>query len=110
MRLRKTILILAGICFCLSSAFDFLIAQESGAILSGTISNGSGQAVVKAKVTARNTSTGESTETLSDSAGKYRLASLALGNYAVSVQLDGYETKISNISIASVVRKRSTLS
>jgi hypothetical protein len=79
-----------------------LEAQRAGIVLSGTVSTSSGQAIAGAKVSATNTSTGESAESESDSAGKYRIANLAPGNYLISIQADGFEPKTSNISLTPV--------
>lgn len=63
---------------------DLLHAQDPQATLSGTITNASGQVVANAKVTIRNSSTGQSAETQTDLAGLYTVPNLAAGEYEIS--------------------------
>src|SRR5246127_2955155 len=98
---RGTFVFAAGICFCLLSVGSVLGAQQTAATLAGTVSSSSGQPIANAKVSAKNLSTRQSSETQSDSEGKYKIANLATGDYAVSVQIAGFSTKTSNISLTS---------
>src|SRR3974390_3320170 len=91
-----------GACLCLFSASCALEAQQAKITLSGTVSAISGQVVTGAKVSARNVATGESVETRSDSAGKYRIANLAPGDYSVSVEATGFTSKSSNVTLTTV--------
>ena len=97
----KRMVVLAALCLCFLWGGSVLRAQQVTVALSGTVSNTSGQHIANAKVSAKNTSSGESAETLSDSSGMYRLANLAPGSYVVSVQIAGYAAKSSNLTLTS---------
>lgn len=101
MKLRETILGVAGFCVCLLPAVSCLVAQQTDATLSGIVSASSGQLVPNAKVSARNASTNEVRDTQSDSAGKYSIANLAPGDYVVSVQAAGLDTKTSKVLLVA---------
>src|SRR5215469_6779071 len=66
-----------------------LRAQESGATLSGVVTDASGKPVSNAKVTIVNAATAQSTETETDSSGHYSLPNLAPGDYDVSCSVSG---------------------
>jgi hypothetical protein len=99
--LKSTGLSLAGAVFLVFFVCSLLPAQEATASLTGTVSGPSGQVVVGAKISAKNTATGHSSETQADLAGKYNLPNLAPGDYAVSTQADGFLTKTSNITLTA---------
>lgn len=101
MKLRKMIFALAAVSSYLIFAACLVTAQQTTTTLSGTVSTSSGQSVANAKVLAKNTSTGDSTEVHSDASGKYRIPNLASGNYEVSVQVAGFVTKISSVSLTA---------
>lgn len=71
-------------------------AQDSAAVLSGTVTDPAGKAVPKARVSAKSTATGQTTEAETDSAGRYDGLSLAPGDYEVSVAAPGFSTTIMN--------------
>ncbi|MDQ2980399.1 MAG: carboxypeptidase-like regulatory domain-containing protein [Acidobacteriota bacterium] len=58
-----------------------LHAQDSGAVLSGTVTDASGKAVPGARITIKNVATGQATETRTDSAGSYDALNLTPGAY-----------------------------
>lgn len=66
-----------------------LRAQESAVTLSGAVTDSSGKAVTDAKVTVKNTATGQSTDTLTDSSGHYSVPNLSAGEYEVSSSREG---------------------
>lgn len=86
------------ICFAVASA---LSGQQIGGVLSGTVSTSSGQVVANADVSAKNLATGDSTHIRTDASGKYKIANLRQGDYAVSAQQAGFATKTSNVSLTS---------
>src|SRR5579862_8003647 len=99
MRLRQ--ILATGICLCAFSGASMLGAQQSMATLSGTISADAGRPVANARVSVKNDSTGVSAETQSDSLGKYRVGNLVPGDYVVSIQSAGFDTKSSNVTLNS---------
>src|ERR1700680_5029152 len=74
-----------------------LRAQDAQSTLSGTITDSAGKVLSNAKVTVKNLSTGESTETLADAAGLYSVSNLAAGDYEVSAAVEGMGTSADKV-------------
>ncbi|HEY6372124.1 MAG TPA: carboxypeptidase-like regulatory domain-containing protein [Candidatus Sulfotelmatobacter sp.] len=85
----RVVLIFVLVVLISGPAVTSLHAQDSSATLSGTVTDSSGKPVPNAKVTVKNTATGRSTETQTDSAGLYTLPNLAGGDYEVSASAAG---------------------
>src|SRR5579862_4012360 len=68
-------------------------AQETATIL-GTVKDASGAAVAGANVTARDTDTQVTRVVPSESDGSYRIPGLAVGNYEVRVEHEGFQTSV----------------
>jgi outer membrane receptor protein involved in Fe transport len=65
-------------------------AQTSNGTIVGTVTDKSGAAVPKAKVTASSRDLGVTRDTITDSTGSYRLENLTPGTYTVSVEASGF--------------------
>jgi hypothetical protein len=78
---------------------DSLQAQAAGATLSGTVRSASGAIVAGAKVSVKNTATGQATETQTDSSSRYEVPNLAAGEYEVSATAEGFATKVAQMKI-----------
>src|SRR5579863_7191521 len=70
-----------------------LRAQVS-ASLSGTVTDPSGAVVSSAAVTAKNTDTGASRDATTDTAGRYQLFSLPLGQYEIHARKTGFTEQV----------------
>ncbi|MGH9537983.1 MAG: carboxypeptidase regulatory-like domain-containing protein [Terriglobales bacterium] len=88
---RIRVSIAGWLCFCLLAPVTF--AQVS-ASLAGMVTDPSGAAVSAARVTARNSDTGFSRETVTGQAGRYQLFALPVGLYEVRVKKDGFRQGI----------------
>jgi hypothetical protein len=80
-----------------------LMAQTPGkpAALSGTIHASSGATVAAAKVTARNTASGQVFESQADSAGIYKFGELPPGDYEISASAEGFSSEQAKVTIAA---------
>src|SRR3954452_12081502 len=89
-RLAAFVLVLSAACW----------AQFSGSI-QGTIQDPAGAVVPNAKVQLKNTETGVSTATTSDSEGNYRFVSLPPGSYQILADASGFNTTTVAFSLAT---------
>jgi hypothetical protein len=69
-------------------------AQVTGATVSGTVTDPSGGVVANAAVSATNTATAVTRDTMSDSAGLYTIANLVAGVYEIRVSAAGFSTSV----------------
>lgn len=69
-----------------------VVAQTSGAIITGRVTDASGAALPGVTITATNVATGVSRTVVSGTDGTYRTPTLLVGRYTVSAQLDGFST------------------
>jgi TonB dependent receptor/Carboxypeptidase regulatory-like domain len=77
-----------------------LLAQTSGAVLSGTVTDATGAALPGVTVTATNDATGVSATTVSGGDGSYRTATLLAGRYTVVAELSGFSrVTVSNVAL-----------
>ena len=84
-----------------------LQAQVNTATLLGRVLDASGAAVPKARVTAKNTSTGLERSTSSDDAGAFEIALLSIGGYQVTVDMKGFSPEVrEGITLAAGDRLR----
>ena len=79
-----------------------LMAQVSGATLSGVVGDASGAAVPGATVTIRNTATGISRVVKSNGEGFYSAPNLIPGTYEVSTSASGFSTQVQKNIILTV--------
>src|SRR5262249_12321537 len=85
--MRHTVLCL---CLLLLTA-TAIFAQNSAGSLSGAVTDAHGAALAKAKVTAKQDSTGRQFETVTTSEGLYAFPNLDVGSYTLTVELPGFK-------------------
>jgi hypothetical protein len=66
------------------------LAQGTGGVIVGTISDASGAALPGVSVSVRHAETGATRETESDAAGRFALAALPVGRYELRAELAGF--------------------
>lgn len=85
----------------LASTVMPIFAQTATATLSGKITDTSGAAVAKAKVSVKNVAANQVSTAQTDAAGSYSIANLPPGDYDVSVSAGGFNTEESKVRLAS---------
>lgn len=78
-----------------------LLAQDATATLSGTVTDSSGKVIANVKVSIKNLSTSQSTETQTDFAGVYTVPNLAAGEYEVSASVEGVGSGSAKVTVTS---------
>ena len=82
----------AVLCLCLLTfTASAIFAQNSAGSLSGAVTDANGAALTKAKVTAKQDSTGRQFETYTTSEGLYAFPNLDVGSYTLTVELSGFK-------------------
>jgi hypothetical protein len=71
-----------------------VVSAQVSATLSGEVTDQSGAAVTAASITVKHLDTGAVRSTTTDGAGRYRVASLSLGNYEVRGKKQGFAEEI----------------
>jgi len=87
-----------------------LYAQVAGATLTGTITDAQGGAVANAKVSARNTATGITSETTTNGTGNYNLVNIKPAEYDVSVSATGFNTTKTKVTLTVGAQQELSLS
>src|ERR1041384_123610 len=79
--------------FVLAGGSTTAAAQTTASIF-GTVTDETGAVVAGARIQATNTLTNEKRRTTTNEGGNYSLPDLALGAYAVRIELDGFKTAV----------------
>lgn len=85
----------------LAFALSILVFAQSTTTLSGTIKDPKGAPVSGAKVSLKNSSTGQTVEAEADAQGAYQFADLASGEYELTTSASGFETKTNIVHLGS---------
>lgn len=91
-RLKQVATLLALIAVIILSAK----AQTSQATIAGVVSDSQGAAISGATITATNDTTGVASKSVTNSVGAYSLPNLAIGEYTVIVERDGFSRSVTN--------------
>ncbi|HEY6464519.1 MAG TPA: carboxypeptidase-like regulatory domain-containing protein, partial [Candidatus Acidoferrales bacterium] len=88
-----------GLAFLLSMFLLFLALVPSAgaqdlASISGAVTDPQNAVVTGAAVDVKNTDTGATRSAVTDDAGRFRVASIPVGNYEVDVRKDGFEESV----------------
>jgi hypothetical protein len=97
----KTTNFFFGVVLIFVLAANPLHAQPLPATLSGTLTDSFGKAVPNAKITVKNSSTGQAIEGETDSSGVFTIHDLAAGDYEVSASVDGIGTVVAKVTLAA---------
>jgi hypothetical protein len=80
-------------------------SQAANPTLSGKVTSVAGAAVPNAKISVKNTATGQSVEGQTDATGAYSVPNLAPGQYEVSASAEAFNTKVAEVTIAPEVNQ-----
>ena len=78
-----------------------LQAQDTQGTLSGTVTDSSGGLVAGAKISVKNSATGQATETQTTLFGFYSIPGLIPGDYEISVSGKGFSSKVVKVTLAA---------
>jgi hypothetical protein len=98
---RKAATLVFGVVLISVLATNPLHAQDTNATLSGTVTDASGKVVANAKISIKNVSTGETTETQTDPSGLYNVPRLAAADYEVSASVEGVGTGVAKVRLTA---------
>ena len=84
------VVLLSIICLGMSKAY----AQLPTATILGTVKDASGAVVPEAKLTAKNTGTGQSRITTSAADGSYRFPAMPVGTYEIRAEQSGFQAEV----------------
>jgi hypothetical protein len=76
-----------------------LLAQITGGAIQGVVRNHLHEPLAGAKVTAVHLGTNQSRSTLTDEEGMYRLPSLSVGQYEITIEADKYQHVVQRITL-----------
>ena len=77
------------------------LRAQTGATLSGTVTNPAGAAVADARVSVKNVTSGQTVEAQTNASGVYTVSNLAAGEYEVSSTVDGLAVAPIRVTVAA---------
>jgi hypothetical protein len=97
--MKKTINLLLVVCVVTLGLSPRAAAQITGGTVHGVVRNQLREPMAGAKVTSTHTGTNQSRSTLTDEEGRYRLSSLAVGAYEISVEADTFRKTVQQVTL-----------
>ncbi|HLW78977.1 MAG TPA: carboxypeptidase-like regulatory domain-containing protein [Terriglobia bacterium] len=104
-RITAKLILAAGILACPVALSGSPPAVVVASTLAGSITSPAGEPVPNAKVSVRNTATGESSQTQTNPSGLYHLPNLPPGDSDVSVSAEGLATRVATVTLAAGATK-----
>jgi outer membrane receptor protein involved in Fe transport len=98
MHMKPSRLLLAAL--CLIAAAASAAAQQTTGTITGRVLDEQKAAVPGATVTAKNESTGFARSEVSDSEGVYRITGLPVGQYALTIDLTGFQAQARSVQVS----------
>jgi Carboxypeptidase regulatory-like domain len=95
---RLTIVLIIALSL-MGSPAGLIAAQITGGTIQGVVRNQLHEPVANAKVTSVNTGTNQSRSTLTDEEGRYRLPSLSVGSYEITIEADNYQSLVQRVTL-----------
>src|SRR2546427_6860165 len=93
MNTRRKLACAIRACLCVVGGCSACLAQTMTTTrIAGTVSDGTGAAIVGAEVVAKDGATGENRTVFTDGSGDYVLPSLFAGTYQISISAHGFST------------------
>lgn len=83
---------------------------QAGASLSGTVTTSSGEPIPGARISARNLNSGQATESLADSKGRFDFSAPAPADFELTISADGFFPKVVKVVFAPGSVQTMTLS
>jgi hypothetical protein len=99
MKTNKLAILLITLLACTGNSIPLANAQITGGAVHGVVRNQLREPVAGAKVTCVNTGTNQSRSTTTDDEGLYRLPSLAVGSYEITVEIATYQKTVQQVTL-----------
>jgi hypothetical protein len=97
--MKKTINLLLILCAVMLGLPRFGAAQVTGGTVHGVVRNQLREPVAGVKVTSTHTGTNQTRSTLTDDEGLYRLPSMSVGTYEITVEADSYQKTVQQVTL-----------
>lgn len=95
----KKLVCLVLTCCTVLSLPPCAFSQTTGGTITGTVRNQAGEAIVGARVVATNAGTNQTRTAETDQEGVYRLPSLAIGAYEITVESEGFAKVVRQVGL-----------
>ena len=97
--MKKLTLVVITLIALMASSVPPAGAQITGGTIHGAVRNQLHEPVAGARVTSVNTGTNQSRATVTDDEGLYRLPSLSVGTYEITVEADKYQKAVQQVTL-----------